>query len=116
MGSIFATPIPSRMKQSMRLLDRWHVSASADGTLWIQPRRSPVQFIECIAMLKRLTQIIQAGPLRAVVFDLGTAQIAEHRWQVLLSIFRSIAVQMKANMRVACSADVQMMPASDSSG
>jgi hypothetical protein len=105
MNDAFSSPIPSRMKQAMRMLDRWYFAATADGTLWIQPRRSPVPVEECCALLTRLSEIVGTRPLRTLVLDLGDAQIPEDRWPVLLGIVGVVAEKMKAGVRIMSYAD-----------
>ena len=103
MNSQISSSGTNLLKQAVSMLDRWYIAASAQGTLWIQARRSPVDFVECCELLKRLGQTIGSGSIHTAVLDLGLADIPTDRWPAFLRVVSMIATRMNAGFRVLSS-------------
>src|ERR1043166_3209961 len=105
MQASFDSVVPAPWHEAIRLLDRWYMAASAQGTLWIQARMFPVRSDDCCSLFKRLARTAEKGAFQTAILDLGETQIPERRWPVFLRIVSMVAKRMRSGFRIVPSSE-----------
>ena len=78
-------------------LDRWSITASAGGALWVQPRTPIVSALDFCSMLTRVQKACAADPFLFVVFHFDGVEINPSSWPIVLNAVEVVSTLLDAD-------------------
>ena len=78
-------------------LDRWSLTASAGGALWIQPRTPVVSALDFCSMLGRVQKACATDHFRFVVFQFDGVEIIPSSWPIVLNAVEVVSHLLEAD-------------------
>ena len=88
------------LDDAVGLLDRWYLSASADGTLWIEPRQPILKLQEFCILLKRIQRVFKDCRLTRLVFHFDGVEVSRNLWLIILRLLMVFARSQHADCRI----------------
>jgi len=87
------------LSQAMSLLDRWHLSVSSTGALWIRCRRLDITFGDLDLLMSRVGESLSRFELRFVVLDITGSTITRQHRPLVMRLIQELARRMAAVCR-----------------
>lgn len=78
-------------------LDRWSITASAGGALWVQSRTPIVSALEFCSMLSRVQKVCAGEHFLFVVFHFDGVQINPTSWPIILNAVEVVSTMLDAD-------------------
>lgn len=78
-------------------LDKWSLTASAGGALWVQPRTPIVSGLDFCSMLGRVQKTCASDYFRFVVFHFDGVEILPTSWPIILNAVEVVSGLLDAD-------------------
>lgn len=78
-------------------LDKWSITASAGGALWVQPRTPVVSGLDFCSMLGRVQKACSSDHFRFVVFHFDGVEILPTSWPIILNAVEVVSGLLDAD-------------------
>jgi hypothetical protein len=104
-GGFIVIMFPDRDEQesltdSLGLIDRWYIATSANGSLWIQPRKDVLELREFCTLLKRIHRAFSDRRFNVLILCFDGVETPRSLWLIMLRLLTAFAKVMQANCRI----------------
>lgn len=93
------TEIESALGETRYLLERWRISVSTTGFLWIEPMGKTVSPEELAGLLSLLARGCDAEYPKVIKLDFSSARIVGEQWTVVESLLTDFAARVSGTLR-----------------
>ena len=90
-------PETVNLNEVRNFLDKWSLTASAGGALWVQPRTPVVSAYDFCSMLSRVQRVCAADHFLFVVFHFDGVQILPTSWPIILNAVEVVSSLLDAD-------------------
>lgn len=88
------------MGETMYLLKKWQISASAAGMLWVKPLGRKLSPEELAGFLALLAKTCETDMPRVILFDFNEVEIVGQQWTVVESLLLDCAKHLHSRCRI----------------
>ena len=85
---------------SLGLIDRWYIATSANGCLWLQPRKDVLELREFCTLLKRIHRAFTERRFNVLILSFDGVETPRSLWLIMLRLLTAFAKVMQANCRI----------------
>ncbi len=93
------TEIESALGETRYLLERWRISVSTSGFLWIEPLGKTVSPEELAGLLSLLARGCDAEYPKVIKLDFSSARIVGEQWTMVESLLTDFAARVAGTLR-----------------